>query len=57
MTQTIDGLIERIAAIRPILEKNAGETERNRRVVDDRISLRVQPSSPREMVWQHDACT
>ena len=38
MTQTIDGLIERIAAIRPTLEKNANQTETDRRVVEENIA-------------------
>lgn len=38
MTQTIDGLLERIAAVRPILEKNAAQTEADRRVVEENIT-------------------
>ena len=38
MTQTVDGLIERIAAVRPILEKNAAQTEADRRVVEENIT-------------------
>ena len=63
MTQTIDGLIERIAAIRPILEKNAGETERNRRVVDENIAALKDAGAFKIMVptryggWQADIRT
>lgn len=63
MTQTIDGLIERIAAIRPILEKNAGETERNRRVVDENIAALKDAGAFKIMVpkryggWEADIRT
>ncbi len=38
MTQTADGLLERIAAIRPTLERNAAQTEADRRVVEENIT-------------------
>ena len=37
-TQTADGLIDRIAALRPLLEKNAVQTENDRRVVEENIT-------------------
>ena len=42
MTQTIDGLIERIAALRPTLEKNAAQTESDRRVVEENITATLR---------------
>ena len=38
MSDTLDGLIERIAALRPMLEANAGRTEVDRRVVEENIT-------------------
>ena len=38
MTQTADGLIDRIAALRPMLEANADQTETDRRVVEENIT-------------------
>lgn len=63
MTQTIDGLLERIAAIRPILEKNAAQTESDRRVVDENIEALKDAGAFKIMVparyggWQADIRT
>jgi 3-hydroxy-9,10-secoandrosta-1,3,5(10)-triene-9,17-dione monooxygenase len=38
MAQTAEGLIERIAALRPMLEANATKTENDRRVVEENIT-------------------
>lgn len=63
MTQTIDGLLERIAAIRPILEKNAAQTENDRRVVDENIEALKDAGAFKIMVpnryggWQADIRT
>ena len=63
MTQSIDGLLERIAAIRPILEKNANQTERDRRVVDENIAALKEIGAFKIMVpkryggWQTDIRT
>jgi 3-hydroxy-9,10-secoandrosta-1,3,5(10)-triene-9,17-dione monooxygenase len=63
MTQTIDGLLERIAAIRPILEKNARQTEDDRRVVDENIDALKEAGAFKIMVpkryggWQADIRT
>jgi alkylation response protein AidB-like acyl-CoA dehydrogenase len=63
MTQTIDGLLERIAAIRPILEKNASQTESDRRVVDENIAALKEVGAFKIMVpqryggWQADIRT
>jgi 3-hydroxy-9,10-secoandrosta-1,3,5(10)-triene-9,17-dione monooxygenase len=63
MTQTIDGLLERIAAIRPILEKNAAQTESDRRVVDENIAALKDAGAFKIMVpnryggWQADIRT
>jgi 3-hydroxy-9,10-secoandrosta-1,3,5(10)-triene-9,17-dione monooxygenase len=38
MTQTSAGLLDRIAALRPMLEANAVKTEHNRRVVEENIT-------------------
>jgi alkylation response protein AidB-like acyl-CoA dehydrogenase len=50
MTQTIDGLLERIAALRPILEKNAAQTEADRRVVDENIAALKEAGAFKIMV-------
>ncbi len=63
MTQSIDGLLERIAAIRPILEKNADRTEEDRRVVDENIAALKEAGAFKIMVpkryggWQTDIRT
>jgi 3-hydroxy-9,10-secoandrosta-1,3,5(10)-triene-9,17-dione monooxygenase len=63
MTQTIDGLLERIAALRPILEKNADQTEADRRVVEENITLLKEAGAFKVMVparyggWQSDIRT
>jgi 3-hydroxy-9,10-secoandrosta-1,3,5(10)-triene-9,17-dione monooxygenase len=63
MTQTIDGLLERIAALRPILEKNANQTEADRRVVEENITLLKEAGAFKIMVparyggWQTDIRT
>jgi 3-hydroxy-9,10-secoandrosta-1,3,5(10)-triene-9,17-dione monooxygenase len=63
MTQTIDGLLERIAAIRPILEKNADQTETDRRVVEENITALKDAGAFKIMVpqryggWQSDIRT
>jgi len=63
MTQTIDGLLDRIAAIRPTLEKNAAQTEADRRVVDENIALLEEAGAFKIMVpgryggWQADIRT
>ncbi len=63
MPQTIDGLLERIAAIRPILEKNANQTEADRRVVDENIAVLKEAGAFKIMVpkryggWQSDIRT
>jgi 3-hydroxy-9,10-secoandrosta-1,3,5(10)-triene-9,17-dione monooxygenase len=63
MTQTIDGLIERIAAMRPILEKNAAQTETDRRVVEENIAALKDAGAFKIMVpkryggWQSDIRT
>ncbi len=63
MTQTIDGLLERIAAIRPILEKNAAQTETDRRVVEENIAALKEAGAFKIMVpqryggWQADIRT
>jgi 3-hydroxy-9,10-secoandrosta-1,3,5(10)-triene-9,17-dione monooxygenase len=63
VTQTIDGLLERIAAIRPILEKNARQTEDDRRVVDENIAALQEAGAFKIMVpkryggWQGDIRT
>jgi 3-hydroxy-9,10-secoandrosta-1,3,5(10)-triene-9,17-dione monooxygenase len=63
MTQTIDGLIERIAALRPILEKNANQTETDRRVVEENIAALKDAGAFKIMVpkryggWQADIRT
>jgi 3-hydroxy-9,10-secoandrosta-1,3,5(10)-triene-9,17-dione monooxygenase len=63
VTQTIDGLLERIAAIRPILEKNARQTEDDRRVVDENIAALQEAGAFRITVpkryggWQADIRT
>ena len=50
MTQTIDGLLERISAIRPILEKNALQTETDRRVVEENIAVLKEAGAFKIMV-------
>ena len=50
MTQDIDGLLERIAAIRPILERNARQTEDDRRVVDENIEALKEAGAFKIMV-------
>ncbi len=63
MTQTIDELLERIAALRPILEKNADQTEADRRVVEENITLLKEAGAFKIMVparyggWQTDIRT
>jgi 3-hydroxy-9,10-secoandrosta-1,3,5(10)-triene-9,17-dione monooxygenase len=63
MTQTIDGLLERIAAIRPILQKNAQQTEDDRRVVDENITALKEAGAFKIMVpkryggWEADIRT
>ena len=63
MTQTIDGLLERIAAIRPILENNAGQTEADRRVVEENITALKEAGAFKIMVpkryggWEADIRT
>lgn len=63
MTQTIDGLLGRIAAIRPILEKNATQTETDRRVVEENITALKEAGAFKIMVpqryggWQADIHT
>jgi 3-hydroxy-9,10-secoandrosta-1,3,5(10)-triene-9,17-dione monooxygenase len=63
MTQTIDGLLERIVAIRPILEKNAAQTESDRRVVEENITALKEAGAFKIMVpqryggWQADIRT
>jgi alkylation response protein AidB-like acyl-CoA dehydrogenase len=63
MTQTIDGLLERISAIRPILEKNALQTETDRRVVEENIAVLKEAGAFKIMVpkryggWQADIRT
>ena len=63
MTQDIDGLLERIAAIRPILERNARQTEDDRRVVDENIEALKEAGAFKIMVpkryggWQADIRT
>ena len=63
MTQTIDGLLERIAAIRPILEKNTHQTEDDRRVVEENIAALKEAGAFKIMVpkryggWQADIRT
>ena len=63
MTQTIDGLLERITAIRPILEKNAVQTEIDRRVVEENITVLKDAGAFKIMVpkryggWQADIRT
>ena len=50
MTQTADGLIERIAAVRPVLEKNAKQTEADRRVVEENITALREAGAFKVMV-------
>lgn len=63
MTATAEGLLDRIAAIRPILEKNAGQTEADRRVVEENITLLKDAGAFKIMVpkryggWQTDIRT
>jgi alkylation response protein AidB-like acyl-CoA dehydrogenase len=63
VTQSIDGLLGRIAAIRPILEKNANRTEGDRRVVDENIAALKEAGAFKIMVpkryggWQTDIRT
>jgi alkylation response protein AidB-like acyl-CoA dehydrogenase len=63
MSQTIDGLLERISAIRPILEKNALQTETDRRVVEENIAVLKEAGAFKIMVpkryggWQADIRT
>jgi 3-hydroxy-9,10-secoandrosta-1,3,5(10)-triene-9,17-dione monooxygenase len=63
MTQTIDGLLERISAIRPVLEKNALQTEIDRRVVEENIAALKDAGAFKIMVpqryggWQADIRT
>lgn len=63
MTQTIDGLLERIAATRPILEKNANQTENDRRVVEENIAALKETGAFKIMVpkryggWEADIRT
>ena len=63
MTQTIDGLLERIAAVRPILEKNANQTESDRRVVEENIAVLKETGAFKIMVpkryggWESDIRT
>jgi 3-hydroxy-9,10-secoandrosta-1,3,5(10)-triene-9,17-dione monooxygenase len=63
MTQTIDGLLQRIAALRPTLEKNADQTETDRRVVEENITLLKEAGAFKIMVparyggWQADIRT
>ncbi len=37
-SHSADGLLDRIAALRPLLESNTGQTERDRRVVEENIT-------------------
>ncbi|HEY7626195.1 MAG TPA: acyl-CoA dehydrogenase family protein, partial [Ilumatobacteraceae bacterium] len=63
MTTTAEGLLDRIAAIRPILEKNAAQTEAERRVVEENITLLKDAGTFKIMVpkrydgWQADIRT
>ena len=63
MTDTIDGLLERIAALRPILEKNANQTEIDRRVVEENIAVLKDAGAFKIMVpkryggWEADIRT
>jgi 3-hydroxy-9,10-secoandrosta-1,3,5(10)-triene-9,17-dione monooxygenase len=50
MTQTIDGLLERIAALRPTPETNADQTEADRRVVEENITLLKEAGAFKIMV-------
>ena len=63
MTHTIDGLLERMAAVRPILEKNADQTENDRRVPEENIAVLKEAGAFKIMVpkryggWETDIRT
>jgi 3-hydroxy-9,10-secoandrosta-1,3,5(10)-triene-9,17-dione monooxygenase len=50
MAQTADGLLERIAALRPMFEANAHKTEHDRRVVEENITALREAGAFRIMV-------
>ena len=52
MVQNVEGLIERIAALRPLLDKNAARTEAERRVVEENIIALKAAGAFRIMVPQ-----